>query len=224
MIEHTKEELRGHRLDGNVSYQLLNGVDFAGVKDASADFIFSYDVQLHLQPQNVFSYMLDARRVLREDGVFMLHQINVGSDGGMEHFLGQYSGSTWKRAFDDPRRRGHIYFMSADQMTALANEAGLRLERIVHDSEQFRHITRGRDLIGFLRKQHGRLEPADRDGVEFVKAPDGLTVYAVIDGRRLSFGSSRQFERDGLRWEDVRELPRDELEAIPDGGALELWE
>ena len=46
----------------------------------------------------------------------------------------------------------------------------------------------------------------------------------MIDGQRLSFASSRQFERDGLRWEDVRELPPEELEAIPDGGPLEIWE
>ena len=224
MVEHTKEEIRQAGFDDKVSYRILNGVNFAGVKDASADFIFSYDVQLHLQPQNVFSYMLDARRVLRQDGVLMLHQINLDSEGGMGHFLGQYSVDTWKRSFDDPRRRGHIYYMSADQMTALANEAGLQLERIEHDSEQFRQVTRGRDLIGFLRKQRGRLEPASDDGLELVKAQDDFTVYAVIDGRRVRFGSSRQFERAGLRWEDVRELSPDAVQEIPDGGTLELWE
>jgi hypothetical protein len=194
------------------------------VANASVDFVFSYDVQLHLQPQNVFSYMLDARRVLRDEGVFMLHQINLDSPGGLWHFLSQYSHGTWKCAFDDPRRRGHIYYMSADQMTALACEARLHLERIVEDSQEFRHVTNGRDLIGFMRRHRGRLEAVGPSGVELVKATGDHDVYALINGRRLRFGGARQFERAGLRWEDVRELSLDELEAIPDGGQLELWE
>lgn len=224
MIEQTRDEVRRAGCGDNVSYRVLNGVDFTGVADASVDFIFSYDVQLHLQPQNVFSYMLDARRVLRDAGVFMLHQINLASEGGMNHFLGQYAGGTWKRSFDDPRRRGHIYFMSADQMLALASEAGLPVERTVTDSGEFRHVTGGRDLIGFMRRHRGRLEAASPSEVELVRAAGDPTVYAVIDGQRLRFGWSRQFERAGLRWEDVRELSAGELEAIPDGGQLEIWE
>ena len=135
----------------------------AGCEDESADFIFSYDVQLHLQPQNVFSYMLDARRVLREGGVFMLHQINLATEGGLRHFLGQYAGDTWKRSFEDPRRRGHVYFMSEEQMAALTIEAGLQPERILHDSGKFEGVTGGRDLIGFMRRRRGRLELAPRE-------------------------------------------------------------
>ena len=108
-------------------------------------------------------------------------------------------------------------------MTALTIEARLQPERIVHDSEKFQGVTGGRDLIGFMRRRRGRLELAGHDRVELVKA-DGLTVYAVIDGRRLGFTSARQFERAGFRWDDVRELAPAELEAIPDDGQLELWE
>jgi len=109
-------------------------------------------------------------------------------------------------------------------MTALTGEAGFQLERIVDDFEEFREVTSGRDLIGFMRRHRGRLEAAGQSGIELVKATGDHTVYAVIDGRRLRFGWSRQFERAGLRWEDVRELSQDELEAIPDGGQLEIWE
>ena len=224
MIEHTKQELARASVGDNVTYRVLNGVDFSGVEDASVDFIFSYDVQLHLQPQNVFSYMLDARRVLREDGVFMLHQINLASEGGMMHFLTQYAGSTWKRAFDDPRRRGHVYFMSADQMAVLATQARLEVECILDDWEQFHQVGGGRDLIGFLRARRSRLDEAAPDEVELLKAVDGLTVYAVIDGRRLGLTSARQFERAGFRWENVREVAAAALEDTPDGGILELWE
>jgi 2-polyprenyl-3-methyl-5-hydroxy-6-metoxy-1,4-benzoquinol methylase len=224
MIEHARNSLHERQLDGNVAYRELNGVDFDGIPAASADLVFSYDVLLHLQPQNVFSYMLDAARVLRDEGVLMLHQINLDSDGGMGHFLGQYAAETWKRGFDDPRRRGHIYFMSEDQMRVLATQAGLSVERIVSEQGAFDGVTAGRDLIGFLRKKRSRLEVDDPDAVRLLKAPGASTVYAVIDGRRMAFNSARQFERGRFLWDRVEEVDAEELETIPDGGALQPWE
>jgi 2-polyprenyl-3-methyl-5-hydroxy-6-metoxy-1,4-benzoquinol methylase len=224
MIEHARSSLSEREVDGNVTFRVLNGVDFAGVPTASADLIFSYDVLLHLQPQNVFSYMLDARRVLRDNGIFMLHQINLNSDGGMGHFIGQYAAETWKRGFDDPRRRGHVYFMSEDQMRALATQAGLEVDRIVSDQGAFNGVTTGRDLVGFLRKKRSRLDAESGEAVRLVKARGELTVYAVIDGRRWAFNSARQFERHGFDWEQIEEVDPDGLAAIPDGGPLEPWE
>jgi 2-polyprenyl-3-methyl-5-hydroxy-6-metoxy-1,4-benzoquinol methylase len=224
MIEHARTSLSGQGVDGNVDYRVLNGIDFDGIDAASADLIFSYDVLLHLQPQNVFSYMLDARRVLRDNGVFMLHQINLNSDGGMSHFLGQYAAETWKRGFDDPRRRGHIYFMSEDQMRALATQAGLAVERIVADQGEFNGVTSGRDLIGLLRKKKSRLEVDDPGSVRLLKGSGDSTVYAVIDGRRLTFNSARQFDRAGFLWDRVEEVDAKELAVIPDDGALQPWE
>jgi 2-polyprenyl-3-methyl-5-hydroxy-6-metoxy-1,4-benzoquinol methylase len=224
MIEHTRASLEEQNLSGNVSYRLLNGVDFDGVANDSVDFIFSYDVLLHVQMQNVFSYLVDARRVLRENGVLMLHQINLASEGGMAHFLSQFVGDTWKRDFDDPRRRGHVYFMSADQMRALADQAGLSCDRVVSGQGSSDGLVADRDLIGLLQKKRSRLSAADRDSVRLLKAEGHSMVYAVIDERRLAFVSTNQFERAGFRWDHVRELSEEEITAIPDGGPLEPWE
>jgi SAM-dependent methyltransferase len=224
MIEHTKAGLESRGVAGNVRYQVLDGVDFTSVADNSVDFIFSYDVLLHVQPQNVFSYLLDARRILRENGVFMLHQINLASVGGLEHFLQQYGGDTWKRDFDDLRRRGHIYYMSVDQMETLAGQAGLAVDRIVNDHGEFEAVTGHRDLIGFLRKRRSRLQSADGQPIAAVMGEGETTVYAVIGGRRFAFASAAQFQRAGLAWEAVGKLGASELAAIPDGGVLEPWE
>ncbi len=224
MIEHTETSLSTLGVDANVSYRVLNGVDFDGIPSNSVDFVFSYDVQLHLQIQNVFSYMQDARRVLRDGGVFMLHQINLASEGGMAHFLAQYSGDTWKRDFADPRRRGHIYFMSEDQMVALATHAALAVERIVADDAAYHTVSWGRDLIGFMRKTPSRLRVDDPHAVALVKLANDHVIYAVIGGQRLAFASAAQFERGGFRWDDVREVNDAELASIPDGGALLPWE
>jgi 2-polyprenyl-3-methyl-5-hydroxy-6-metoxy-1,4-benzoquinol methylase len=224
MIDHTRTNLAGRGIGANVTYQVLNGIDFTGVPSGSADFIFSYDVLLHVQPQNVFSYLLDARRVLRDGGVFMLHQINIASEGGMSHFFSQYVGGTWQRAFDDPRRRGHIYFMSEDQMRAIADRAGLVVNQIVSDHGVFNAVTGGRDLIGFLEKRSSRLEGHDPGTVSLVKVAGDDRIYAVIGGERLTISYAGQFERAGFRWDRVREVSDAELAAVPDGGSLELWE
>lgn len=223
MIEHTRETLTARGLGVNVGFQVLNGIDFSGVRSESADFIFSYDVLLHLQPQNVFSYLLDARRVLRANGVFMLHQINLASPGGLGHFLDQYNGETWKYGFDDARRRGHIYYMSPEQMQTLAAQAGLAVERITSDHGEYEGVTGGRDLIGFLRKRSSRLARSGEE-ITLIVGEGSETVFAVIDGERHAFTSAGQFERAGFDWDAVRRLGAEELAATPDAGPLEPWE
>jgi 2-polyprenyl-3-methyl-5-hydroxy-6-metoxy-1,4-benzoquinol methylase len=224
MIDHTQASLTDLGVADNVGFRVLNGIDFDGVASDSMDFIFSYDVLLHVQPQNVFSYLRDARRVLRDSGVFMLHQINLASGGGMAHFLSQFAGDTWRRAFDDPRRRGHIYFMSEDQMRALGHQAGLAVDEILADSSEFSGVTAGRDLIGFLRKKRSRLNLAEPESVLLVKEQGGHTVYALIDDQRIALVSSYQFDKAGFSWDSVQELSADDLAAISDGGSFQPWE
>ena len=85
----------------------------------------------------------------------MLHQINLDSHGGMSQFLSQFQGETWDFAFDSPARLGHIYFMSRDQMTALADERGLEMSSLVDDfpgkDSELWPVTADRDLFGFMR-------------------------------------------------------------------------
>jgi hypothetical protein len=228
MIEHARSTLSARRLDGNVGYVLLNGVDFSGVPDESADFIFSYDVQVHLPPENVLSYMRDARRVLRDNGVFMLHQVNLASIGGMEHFLGQYFAGSWRLDLHNPRRRGHMYFMSEDQMRALADAARLVVDEIVQDfpstDSKPTNTVHGRDLIGFFRLMPSRLRNVVPDSVRLVRAESEPMVYAVLDGSRVAFASSRQFTAAGFLMHRVELLTSAELAQLAEGQPLAPWE
>lgn len=229
MIEQTSDELKRRGIGDNVSFQLLNGTDFEGVAENSLDFIFSYDVQLHMQPQNVFSYMLDARRVLRPDGVFMLHQINLASPGGLEHFLVQFGEDTWDFAFDSPARLGHIYYMSKDQMQALADAAGLELEQIVDDfpgkDSPLYPITSDRDLFGFMRAKPSRLTTAGKSA-RLMQTDGDTTVWVMLaDGERAALRSARQFERAGFSWDAINKVSAQELAEIPVADLpLETWE
>jgi SAM-dependent methyltransferase len=228
MIDHTRSTLSAQGLDGNVDYLVLNGVDFSGVPDQSADFIFSYDVQLHLPPENVFSYMHDARRVLRDRGVFMLHQVNLASLGGMEHFLKQYFAGSWRLDFHNPRRRGYMYFMSEDQMRTIADAARLAVEAIVVDfpptDSRPADTVHGRDLIGFFRLMPSRLRNIAPDSVRLVRAEGEPTVYAILDGSRVAFSSWSQFTAAGFMMQRVELLTTAELAQLAEGEPLAPWE
>mgnify|MGYP001944535743 CR=1 FL=1 len=226
MIDQTKRELADRGVDENVSFEVLNGIDFTGLESNSADFIFSYDVQLHLQPQNVFSYLVDAVRVLRPGGVFMLHQIKLDSPGGMDHFLSQYYAHTWDFAFDSSERLGHVYFMSEGQMRALATAAGMKTLDVIDDfpgrDSRYYNVTRDRDLFGFFEAGRSRLTGKQR----VVKAEGDETVWAVLDGgERVAIRSSQQFERAGFAWDDLQAVSAEELATIPESASpLEHWE
>jgi ubiquinone/menaquinone biosynthesis C-methylase UbiE len=228
MLKHAQATLDDSGIDANVSYVLLDGVDFAGVPDRSLDFIFSYDVQLHLQPENVFSYMLDARRVLRDGGVLMVHQVRLASDGGMDHFLGQFRFGSWRMDYFDPRRRGFMHFMSSEELRALADAGRLAVEWIVEDfppiGSPLRPVTHGRDLIGFLKLMPSRLRDVAPASARLVRAQGEATVYAVLDGRRVAFASERQFTSAGFHMCDVQELPAEELALLPLGESLDPLE
>jgi SAM-dependent methyltransferase len=211
----------------DVSYLQLNGRDFGGVPDASVDLIYSYDVLLHLQPQNVFSYLLDARRILRPGGIFMIHAINLAAPGGSYHFEVQFVQDTWSRPFDDPHRLGHIYYMSADQLQALAKLARYSIDRIVGDwpppGDSMRSVTNGRDTFGFLRREPGILEQAAEATVRLVKTPDGR-LYAVAGGKRREFEMTEIFNDAGFKQDDVESIDPDELAAIAADQPVSRWE
>jgi hypothetical protein len=228
MIDHTRASLSARGLGENVDYVVLNGVDFSGVPDESADFIFSYDVLLHLPPENVFSYMCDARRVLRDNGVLMLHQVNLASHAGMEHFLRQYFAGSWRLDFHNPRRRGYMYFMSEDQMRAVADAARLVVEEIVVDfppaDSNPADAVRGRDLIGFFRLLPSRLRNIAPESVRLVRAEGEPMVYAVLDGSRVAFASSRQFLAAGFLMQRIELITSAELAELAEGRPLAPWE
>src|SRR4051794_10700887 len=219
---------RAHVGEGeDVSYLQLNGRDFGGVAEASVDFIYSYDVLLHLQPQNVFSYLLDARRILRPGGVFMVHAINLAAPGGNYHFEVQYVQDTWSRAFDDPHRLGHIYYMSEDQLRGLATLARFSVDRMITDwpppGDPMRPTTNGRDTFGFLRREPGLHEQMASGEVRLVRTPEG-GLFAIADGRRREFPMQEIFDQAGLNEDAVKLIGTAELDAFPDDQPVSRWE
>ncbi|MDA0171528.1 class I SAM-dependent methyltransferase [Solirubrobacter taibaiensis] len=216
---------RAHVGEGpDVRYLQLTGRNFNDVADASIDFIYSYDVLLHLQPQNVFSYLLDARRILRPGGVILIHAINLASPGGSYHFEVQFVQDTWSRPFDDPHRLGHIYYMSEDQLGALAQLGRYSMHQVVKDwpaaDDPMWPVTSGRDIFGFLRREPSLKEV---EGVRVVKTPDER-LFALADGRRREFKMREIFDQAGYTDADLEPIDAGELDAIPEDQPVSRWE
>ena len=90
----------------NVEYILSDGAAFSDVKDASIDWVWSFDVFVHIAPLDVASYLTEIARVLRPDGTALVHH-----SGGLQRFPG------WRSP------------MTAVLFAALAQERGLEVTR-----------------------------------------------------------------------------------------------
>lgn len=67
----------------NLRFVLSSGSDVSQVPDASIDFIWSFDVFVHISPADTESYLKEFRRVLRPGGCAVIHHPKRGrSEGG----------------------------------------------------------------------------------------------------------------------------------------------
>jgi SAM-dependent methyltransferase len=83
MLRHARAALAGH---ANVSLIQLNGVDLAGVDDASVDVAYCTGVFMHLDEWERYRYLAEAFRVLRPGGRVYVDNINLLSPEGWTIF------------------------------------------------------------------------------------------------------------------------------------------
>jgi SAM-dependent methyltransferase len=62
----------------NITYVVNNGVDLRAVPDASVDAIFSFDVFVHITPQDTAKYVAEFARVLKPGGIGVIHHSRDG--------------------------------------------------------------------------------------------------------------------------------------------------
>lgn len=74
-ISHCKDEF-GDR--GNVEFHVNDGRSLDVVSDDSVDAIWSFDVFVHIEPVDIECYMSEFRRILKKDGLIIIHHGIVG--------------------------------------------------------------------------------------------------------------------------------------------------
>ena len=100
----------------NIKYVLIKGtLDF--IQDNSIDYIWSYDVFVHINPTDIRSYLHDIQRVLKPQGYSIIHH------------SGQYDTKT--------RENGFRSFMTRELFASYVNDNGMKL---VEQSSNLVHI------------------------------------------------------------------------------------
>ena len=128
MLRHARAALAGH---ANVSLVHLNGVDLAGVDDASVDVAYCTGVFMHLDEWERYRYLAEAFRVLRPGGRVYVDNINLLSPEGWTH-------------------------LHADDADGSAGAAGQRQQDV--DAGGAVVV---RDAGGLRRRAHARRQPVD---------------------------------------------------------------
>lgn len=90
MIEATRKRFKG---DKRVSFVKLNGLDFAGIPPASLDVCFIFDTLVHVEPRDIFNYLVRIPALLKGKRLCVFHHGNMTSELGFQYFLREYQGN-----------------------------------------------------------------------------------------------------------------------------------
>ena len=109
------ERARAHLVQRtNISFGLLERPELPAEATASFDFVYSFDVFVHLDVHTMWKYFREFHRVLKPSGHVFVHTTNLRAPGGWDRFSRQERFSV----------EGH-YFVTPDVVALLAERAGL---------------------------------------------------------------------------------------------------
>jgi SAM-dependent methyltransferase len=136
MLRRTREVLGD---PAHVHYALLEEPRFPAELAGHFDFIYSFDVFVHLDLHVMWTYLQEIARVLKPGGRAFLHTSNLTAPGGWAHFSPQEKFSV-----------GEHYFISPEIARLLADHAGL--EVIAEASPDPTNFYLNRDFLFVVEK------------------------------------------------------------------------
>ena len=89
MLRETRRRL-GH---DRVSYVKTDGVTLDPLPSASADVFFCFDTMVHIEPRDIFHYLVQIPRLLRGKRLCVFHHADTLSELGFAKFLGEWRNS-----------------------------------------------------------------------------------------------------------------------------------
>jgi SAM-dependent methyltransferase len=123
-------ELCRRRFGGtpHIEYRLTDGRSLPGVEDASVDFVWSYDVFVHVNPTDTDRYLAELSRVLKHGGHASIHHAGTYHD-------------------DEAARRRFRSYLDAAFFAHLAGTHGLE---VVRQDDTLAHFPG--DVVSVIRK------------------------------------------------------------------------
>ena len=135
MLERAKVYLAGRP---NVTFTLLDRPQLNAASQ-TFDFVYSFDVFVHLDLHMMWKYFRDFERVLKPGGHAFVHTTNLKAPGGWEHFAQQ----------DHYTVEGH-YPVVPETVALLAERCGLKI--VKSSSVDPRNYYLNRDYLAILKK------------------------------------------------------------------------
>jgi SAM-dependent methyltransferase len=133
------ELARGTIRDPRARFVLLEDAELPDELGERFDFVFAFDVFLHLDLYVMRRYLEEMARVLKTDGKAFVHTTNLTSDAGWDNFV----------KFERYRPETHFY-VSPETVRTLARRSGFTvLKESVPDSNNF---YLARDYLAVLAK------------------------------------------------------------------------
>jgi SAM-dependent methyltransferase len=124
--------------DDGVTYVKVNGIKLSGVHPHSVDVCFSFDTMVHMEPRDIFNYLTQIPRLMRNRRLCVLHHNNTLSELGWKRFLGEWDKNLMGRS------GGSFSVMTNDLMARFLDHLGY--EVLLKDSE-----TIPRDCVWVVR-------------------------------------------------------------------------
>ena len=113
MIARSKQALASH---GNINYFTLASASLGQWKNNSIDFVYSFDVFVHLDVHTMWGYFQEINRILKPNGKAFLHTSNLLAPEGWRRFSSQ----------SKFRIEGH-YFITPEIIHTFCNRSKLSL-------------------------------------------------------------------------------------------------
>ncbi len=137
MLNQARAALRGQ---DNVTFMHVEDPVFPeSVVSAQPDFIYSFDVFVHLDLHTMWKYLVQIATALPVGGTTFLHTSNLLTEAGWSRFASQSEYSL----------EGH-YFITPDVLKTVATHAGLHV--LKEGSEDSTNFYKARDYLVLFRK------------------------------------------------------------------------
>jgi ubiquinone/menaquinone biosynthesis C-methylase UbiE len=120
MLDRTQQRCEADGLS-NVEYVLGDGSSFATIPDASIDFVFSFDVLVHLALEDTWPYVREYCRVMKTGGHAVLHYASNTAPGAWDKI--ERENERYRRG----ATLGQYYYHSPESLRRMFERVGLEV-------------------------------------------------------------------------------------------------
>lgn len=123
MLDRTRARLRAAEIT-NVSFVLGSGRDLAPLPSGRFDLVFGYDVFVHIPLEDTVAYLGEIARVLRDDGVAIVHHAVNDVRPALDHIESRHSPVPASDAAPP------YHFHSRDALDRMYSRFGFRIDSV----------------------------------------------------------------------------------------------